>query len=72
MRKIETLVSQLISLEKASENTLSSSDENIKRISNELLRTTDKIHIASNSAIEAVEETNQALQLQYYNSFPDN
>ncbi|MBT5186289.1 MAG: hypothetical protein HOM01_05750 [Kordiimonadaceae bacterium] len=62
MKKIETLVTQLVSLEKASEKSLSSSDENIKRISNELLRSSDKIHIASNSAIEAVEETNQALE----------
>ncbi len=61
MQKIEMLVSKLSSLEKASDKTISTSEENIKRISNELLHSTDRVHLASNSAVEAVEETNRAL-----------
>lgn len=61
MKKVETLMSELSVLEKTTEKTLSASEENIRRISSELLRNTDSIQIASNSAIEAVEETNRAL-----------
>ncbi len=61
MKKIETLINELSALEKTTETKLSASEEKIRRISSELLRNTDSIQIASNSAIEAVEETNQAL-----------
>ncbi len=61
MKKVETLMSELTVLENTTDKTLSASEENIRRISNELLRSTDSIQIASNSAIEAVEETNRAL-----------
>ncbi|MDG1709438.1 MAG: hypothetical protein P8H03_11785, partial [Emcibacteraceae bacterium] len=62
MRKIETLVSELVTIEKSTSKSVSASEEKIRRISNELLHSSDRIHIASNSAIEAVEETNQALE----------
>ena len=62
MQKIESMMHELISLEKATEKTLLTSEDNIKRISSELLRSTDSIHIASNSAVEAVEETNLVLE----------
>ncbi len=61
MKKIETLIADLSNLEKTTEKTLTASEENIRRISSELLRSTDSIQIASTSAVEAVEETNQAL-----------
>lgn len=61
MKKIEGMMSDLMSLEKTTERTLLSSEDNIKRISSELLRSTDSIQIAANSAVEAVEETNKAL-----------
>ncbi|MEZ5757057.1 MAG: hypothetical protein R3D86_02420 [Emcibacteraceae bacterium] len=61
MKKIESIMGELSKLEKATENTLSTSEENIRRISSELLRSTDSIQIASNSAIEALDETNRAL-----------
>lgn len=61
MRKIEKLMSELSALEKTTEKTLSASEEKIRRISSELLRNTDSIQIASNSAVEAAEETNRAL-----------
>lgn len=61
MKKIEGMMSDLMSLEKTTEKTLLSSEDNIKRISSELLRSTDSIQIAANSAVEAVEETNNAL-----------
>mgnify|MGYP000524804406 CR=1 FL=1 len=61
MEKITTLMSDLSKLQATTEKTLLSSEETIKRISSELLRSTDSIQIASTSAVEAVEETNQAL-----------
>lgn len=62
MRKIETLISEFITIEKSTAKSIDASEEKIKRISNELLHSSDRIHIASNSAIEAVEETNKALE----------
>lgn len=61
MKKVETLMEDLSVLEKTTEKTLSASEEKIRRISSELLRNTDSIQIASNSAIDAVEQTNRAL-----------
>ncbi|MBT5766131.1 MAG: hypothetical protein HOI58_04665, partial [Kordiimonadaceae bacterium] len=61
MRKIETLISEFITIEKSTAKSIDASEEKIKRISNELLHSSDRIHMASNSAIEAVEETNKAL-----------
>lgn len=61
MRKIESLISELIAIEKSTSKSISTSEEKIKRISNDLLHSSDRIHIASNSAIEAVAETNKAL-----------
>ena len=61
VQKIQHLLNELAVLEQTTEKTISSSEENIKRISSELLRNSDSIHMASTSAIEAFEETNQAL-----------
>tara|TARA_R110002096_G_scaffold435927_1_gene664275 strand:- start:43984 stop:46557 length:2574 start_codon:yes stop_codon:yes gene_type:complete len=62
MKKIASMMSELSHLEASTEKTLLGSEENIKRIASELLRSTDSIQIASNTAVEAVEETNQALE----------
>lgn len=62
MKKIEILISEFVTIEKSTAKSIDASEEKIKRISNELLHSSDRIHIASNSAIEAVEETNKALE----------
>lgn len=61
MKKLESLMAELSTLEKTTKKTLLNSEDNIKRISSELLRSTDSIQIASNSAVDAVEETNKAI-----------
>lgn len=61
MKKLENLMSELSALEKTTEKTLLNSEDKIKRISSELLRSTDSIQIASTSAVDAVEETNKAI-----------
>ncbi|MBT5072383.1 MAG: hypothetical protein HOM63_01495 [Kordiimonadaceae bacterium] len=61
MEKIKQLMEDLEHLEETTEKSLTTSEENIIRISNKLLQSSDRIHIASNSAVEAVEETNSAL-----------
>lgn len=62
MKKIEILISEFVTIEKSTTKLIDASEEKIKRISNELLHSSDRVHIASNSAIEAVEETNKALE----------
>ncbi len=61
MKQVETLVEKLTSLENIAANSAIESEENIKRLSNQLLQSSDRIHLASTSAIEAVEETNKSL-----------
>lgn len=61
MKQVERLVDKLTSMEDNGLNSLEEKEENIKRLSNQLLQSSDRIHLASNSAIEAVTETNHAL-----------
>ncbi|MDG1995385.1 MAG: hypothetical protein P8J14_02735 [Emcibacteraceae bacterium] len=62
MKKIESLIAELVTIEKSTAKSVSASEEKIKRVSNELLHSSDRIHIASNSAVEAVEKTSHALE----------
>ncbi|MCC3860793.1 hypothetical protein [Pseudemcibacter aquimaris] len=61
MKKLETMLEEVATIERSTAKSVHSSEDKIKRISNDLLRTSDRIHVASNAAVEAVEETNYAL-----------
>jgi DNA repair exonuclease SbcCD ATPase subunit len=61
IKHIEELAHKLANLDQGAEKIITSSEENIKRISKDIHYTSDKIHVASTSAVEAAEETNKAL-----------
>ena len=61
IKKITQFLEELERLERSTEKSLTTSEDNINRLSNRLLQSSDRIHIASNSAIVAVEETNASL-----------
>lgn len=61
MKRLETMIDELTTIEKSTAKSVGASEDKIKRISNELLHSSDRIHIASNAAVEAVEEANYAL-----------